>query len=187
MAGIYKCIIVRCAVAYTTRYDYNLSDPASLLWNRTRCLRNEKRNDSNNNTQSSSSDSNTMYAYKLTSRWLRRHLNHHRTYFYAGTKKRGKCHTHKTIILELSHGRLGQWDNNLLVHLLRFLHGTLSDWYVSIRTNRRLGKTDKNENSTRRRVTTRARSRPLLAGSGGVSKVRHVQQSAHREVELISI
>ena len=45
----------------------------------------------------------------------------------------------------------------------------------------------KNEKSTRRRETTRARSRPVLAGSGGASKVKHVQQSAHREVNLISI
>ena len=59
--------------------------------------------------------------------------------------------------------------------------------YVSVRTNRRSGKIDKKKNSTRRRETTRARSRPLLAGSGGASKVRQVQQSAHREVDLISI
>ena len=45
----------------------------------------------------------------------------------------------------------------------------------------------KNENSTRRRETTRARSRPLLAGSREACKVRHVQQTAHRGVDLTSI
>ena len=55
-------------------------------------------------------------------------------------------------------------------------------------TNRPLGKIDKkNEHSSRRRETTRARSRPLLLGSGGARKVRHVQYSAHREVDFISI
>ena len=45
---------------------------------------------------------------------------------------------------------------------------------------------ENNEKSTRCRETTRARSRPVLAGSGGASKVTHVQRSAHLEVELIS-
>ena len=36
-------------------------------------------------------------------------------------------------------------------------------------------------------ATHRARSRPLLAGSGGASKVRHVQQSAHRKVDFIDL
>ena len=45
----------------------------------------------------------------------------------------------------------------------------------------------KNEKSTPRRETTWAMPRALLAGSGGASKVRHVQQSAHREVDVISI
>ena len=35
--------------------------------------------------------------------------------------------------------------------------------------------------------TTWARSRTVLAGSVGARKVRHVQQSAHREVDLIPI
>ena len=75
--------------------------------------------------------------------------------------------------------------------------------YVFIRTNGRLGKKTKytflfermdvwvkrqnNEKSSRRRETTPARSPPVLAGSGGASNVKHVQQSAHREVDLISI
>ena len=42
------------------------------------------------------------------------------------------------------------------------------------------------QHSTRYRETTRARSRPLLAESRGASKVRHVQQSAPREVDLNS-
>ena len=127
---------------------------------------------------------------KLTSRLLRRNRNHHRTYFFTATKKE-KCHTKKTNItvnMDSNHGQQHQRDSNLPVHLLRFLHNNLSDCYVSIRTNRRLGKIDKGgRNSTRCRGATRGRSRPLLARSGGTSKVRHVQQSAHREVDLISI
>ena len=45
----------------------------------------------------------------------------------------------------------------------------------------------KNEKSTRRRETMQARFRPVLAGSGRATKVRHVQHSAHLEVDLISI
>ena len=39
--------------------QFNLSGPGTLLGNHTRCLRNKKRNNCNNNTQSSS----TMYTY----------------------------------------------------------------------------------------------------------------------------
>ena len=53
--------------------------------------------------------------------------------------------------------------------------------YVRIYVSEKL---TNSENSTRRRKTTRARSSPLLAGSGGASKLKHVQQS---EVDLISI
>ena len=67
------------------------------------------------------------------------------------------------------------------------LHNNLSDWYVStFRYEYTFRKNWQwNENSTRRRESARARSMPLLAGPGGASKARHVEQSAHREVDLI--
>ena len=46
---------------------------------------------------------------------------------------------------------------------------------------------DKKPKKHRRREMTRARSRPVLAGSGVATRVRHVQQSAHREVDIISM
>ena len=72
----------------------------------------------------------SVYIYKnLTSRLLRRHLNHP-TYFFTGTKEKN-C-----IILDSNHGQR-QGDSDLHVHLLRFLHDELFDCYVS---NRRLEK-----------------------------------------------
>ena len=50
---------------------------------------------------------------------------------------------------------------------------------VFIRANGRLGKNDKTRKHTHRRETTQARSRPVLAGSVGASKVKYVEQSAH--------
>ena len=97
--GSYIQIHTRTSWSSVLQYHCNLSgaDQGTLLWNRTRCLWNKKRNNNgNNNTQSSSIGSSTMYAYKVTSRLLRRHLNHHRTYFYAGTKNRKMSHT-KTL------------------------------------------------------------------------------------------
>ena len=43
----------------------------------------------------------------------------------------------------------------------------------------------RNEKSTPGRETTRARPRPPLAESGEASKVRHDEQTAHSEVDLI--
>ena len=63
----------RCIQSHTrtscssVQYIYDWSGQCILLWNRTRCLRNTKRNtNGNNSTQqsSSSSGSSTMYAYK---------------------------------------------------------------------------------------------------------------------------
>ena len=60
------------------------------------------------------------------------------------------------------------------------------DMFLYVRMDLWAKMTKKNEKNTRCRETTRARSRPVLAGSGGAIKVKHVQQSAHREVDLIS-
>ena len=40
--------------------------------------------------------------------------------------------------------------------------------------------------NTLRQDTPRARQRPPVAESGGASKARHIQQTAHQEVDLIS-
>ena len=45
---------------------------------------------------------------------------------------------------------------------------------------------DKTKRVAPQRETTRARPRPLLESSGEASKVRNIQQSAHRKVEFIS-
>ena len=74
-----------------------------------RCLRTKKRND----------NSNTMNI-KLTSRLLRRHLNHNLILFLPWNKKKGNVTHKKNIILYSNHGRLGQRDSNRPVHLLRF-------------------------------------------------------------------
>ena len=162
-----------------------------MLWNRTRCLRNKKRKKTVITTHNSSA---AAPAARCVYNWLLAcsddtSIIDDRTYFYTGTKK--KSHEkEKHLVLNSNLRRWGRRDSSLSIHVLRFIHVNLSDQsdYVSTRTNRRLERNGKEtKKSTRRRETTRARCRPLLARSGGASKVRRVQQSAHREVDLISI
>ena len=102
---------------------------------------------------------------KLTSRLLRRHLNHHRTYFCVFTmlQKKWKWNTKKG-----HHPRFEAWTlrsqgqqstcypNLFTVYIDR-------DWYVSIRTNRRLSYFDQKTKTApvagRRREHGRGRSR----------------------------
>ena len=84
---------------------------------------------------------------KLTSRLLRRHLNHHRTYFYTGTKKSSENGTHtkkhtKKAFQVSKRGRRGRRQGSTRYPTL-FLVYIARDWYVSVRTNRRLGYFDK--------------------------------------------
>ena len=147
-------------------------------YSNTRCLRNKKRKKQQEQhiryraAAAAALAAICMYI-KLTSRLIRRRSNHHRwSYICLHWKKKS-----------LNLRRPGQRDSSLSVHLLRSVHDYVSDLYVFIRTNGRLDQDDKtNEKSTRCRETTRARSRPELAGSGGVSTVKHDQQSAHREM-----
>ena len=70
--------------------------------------------------------------------------------------------------------------------IFTYLH---ADWYDSTRTNRHLRSEQifwkANENSTPRRVITRARPRPPRAESGEAGKVRQDEQTAHQMVDLI--
>ena len=87
----------------------------------------------------------------MTSRLLRWHFNHHRfsiaqvtlqsssmiVHIFTLEQKKYRnnvkhTYTHCTGLENLR--RRGQRDSSLSVHVLRFLHDSLSDWYVSIRT-----------------------------------------------------
>ena len=79
----------------------------------------------------------------------------------------------------------------LPVQPLSFLHDTCQiDMYLYVQIDTR----DRNSNfyqkhennNTRRRETMRARPRPPSAESGETSKVRHVEQTKHRMMDLIS-
>ena len=125
---------------------------------------------------------------KLTYRLLRRHLSHHRTYFYPGTKKKEvkEAHTKK---MKSRHPRFEprtpRSTGTATCDPTLFLVYIDGYWYVYIRTNWRLGYFEK-KHSTRRRETTRARPRPPPAESGERSKVKHVERTPHRMVDLIS-
>ena len=74
----------------SAQYNCNLSGQGTPLWKRTRCLRNS--NKTTHNRAASAAAAALCMHIKLTSRLLRRHLNHHRTYFYTGTSQREMTH-----------------------------------------------------------------------------------------------
>ena len=60
------------------------------------CCCNNRGTATHKSSSSSGGSSSTMYAYKTDFSILRRHLNHHRTYFYTyWNKKKGKRHKKK--------------------------------------------------------------------------------------------
>ena len=114
---------------------------------------------------------------ELSFRLLRRQLNHDRwsyIFLHWNSKKRTKIN----LVLDLNLIRRDQRDGTLAVRLLRFVQDNLSDWYVSIRTNRCLGKSDKKTKKApaagRRRVHGLGR---YLQGREGRARWKHVQQS----------
>ena len=78
---------------------------------------------------------------KRTSRLLRRHLNHDRTHFYTGTTKGGMPHKkkHHPGFEPRTPRSEGQQPTCYPTLFLAYID---RDWYISIRTNRRLGKID---------------------------------------------
>ena len=144
---------------------------------------------------------------KLTCRLLNRHLSHH-TYFYvlvintctwymAPTKKiknGTQIQEKKGAIRYLKHRPEVAGTKTYYTCWPTLVHLCVdADWYLYIRTNRRLKSEElqdvfckKNDNSKPRRETTRARRRPPPAESGEASKVRHGEHIAHRMVDLIS-
>ena len=114
---------------------------------------------------------------KLTCRLLRRHLNHHRTYFYAETKK-GKCHTRKKKKKKLSgikprtprsEGRLPTCSPSQVFASLHVK--TDMDLYVRIDVWEKM---TKRRNSTHRRETgcENGLGRYLQGREGRVSEAR---------------
>ena len=135
-----------------------------------------------------------MHPYiELTTRLLRRHLNHHRTYFYTivttyraptkkseiGTHKKERHPTFEPLTLRYHGQRPTCYPTMILICIHR-------DWYLPTSTNGRFDICRKNVNRTRCRGTTRARPRPPPAESGVTSKVRHVEQTPHRMVGFVS-
>ena len=139
---------------------------------------NTQSNSSSNGSSSSSSSSSTLYAYKTdfsiaqttrqSSSYIFLHWNKKKVKT-AHKKKRHPRFEPRTTWPQIQ--RSTCYPTLFLVYIAR-------DWYVSIRTNRGSGYFGKrNENSTRRRETTRAWLRPPPAESGETSKVRHVEQT----------
>ena len=73
-----------------------------------------------------------------------------------------------------------------LTCIYEYIYTYRSSKYVRLDTQIARATFKKNENSTPRRKTTRARSRPPPAESGEASKVRHDDQTAHPMVDLVS-
>ena len=94
-------------------------------------------------------------------------------------KKEGKHSVHWTLDFVISGGAI-------YFCTINFLTWDISDIFSSIRTNTHVRKFDEKTNSDPRRETTRARSRSPPAESGETSMVRHVDQTPHRMVDLIS-
>ena len=80
-------------VAQQRQYNRNLSGQDTLLWDRTRCLRNKTETTVKTTHRVAAAATALCMHVKLTSRWLRRHLNHHRICLHW--KKRRKCPTKK--------------------------------------------------------------------------------------------
>ena len=149
-----------------------------------------KRNNSNNNKQQSSSSSGSSTMYTST----------YKTVFsVAQTTPQSSPYIFLHLLEQTKKGNVTQkktsswiWttDNTSERHQPAcspteegpYMTIELIDMYLYVRTDV-WKKWQKNENSTCRRETTRARSRPLLAGSGGASKVRHVHQFSNQRTE----
>ena len=128
------------------------------------------------------------YSIKLTSRLFKRHLDHHRIYFHTWNKKERvkMAHTKETPSeSRTTDAELEETATYLLPHsitcirrptLVCYLYVRIDAWDIVII----------NEHSTRRRETTRARPRSPSAESGEMSKVRHVEETPHRMVDLNS-
>ena len=124
---------------------------------------------------------------KLTSRLLWRHLNYHRTHFTpslvtvdAAKKKK----PNKTKLPSETRTPDPDLAGTETCYRTLFLVYIDRDWYLSILM--RKGHFDKNENSTRRRETTRAWPRPSPTESWATGKPRPVEQTPYRMVDLIS-
>ena len=114
---------------------------------------------------------------KLTSRLHGRHFNYHRwsylvPIFTLEQKKNVNKNTHLVLNSILRHR--GRRDSSLSAHVLRFFHDNLWDWYLSIRTNRRL---EKNEKRTR---TAPAAGRRREHGLGLTCRVGRGEQGEAR-------
>ena len=128
MAGV-KCILVRHAAAYSiiTNSIYQVQVFCCETTHGLYVTKRETTTVITTHRAAAAAAAALCMHVEQTFRLLRRHLNHHRTkyIFYTLEQKRGKCHTKKkknTIMPDSIHGRRGQRDSNLRVHLLRFVH-----------------------------------------------------------------
>ena len=160
--------------------------------NRTRCLRNGKRKNSNNAQSSSSSASSTIrYVYKTDFSIALTTLQSSSMILSCIFLHWNKKQTEKHHVLDSNLRSQGHSDSSLSVRLLT-LGSDITifqiDMFLYVRMDVSVKMTKKTTKAPAvHRETTRARSRAVLARSGGASKVKHVQQSAHREAGLISI
>ena len=87
------------------------------------CCCNNRGTATHKSSSSSGGSSSTMYAYKTDFSILRRHLNHHRTYFYTyWNKKKGKRHKKKYTIRDSNYRRRAQTGSNLPANPLYSLY-----------------------------------------------------------------
>ena len=167
----------------SVQHNYNISGPGTLLWNDTRCLLIAKRDEKKtvHKIMEALRESNlrphTLKECKLPSNYP----------FFPHTvpnKKRWK------------NGTSQKKQNNIRPHALkecrlppnhRLSYTITCQNYLYLRTSRQFHfLTKENEKSTPGRESTQARPRLTPAESGETSKVRHVEETPHRVVDLIS-
>ena len=94
MADMYEYILVRRAAAYSIILIYQVQVPCCETAHGVYVTKRETTVMTAHRAAAAAAGL-CMYI-KLTSRLLRRHLNHHRTYFCTGTRRRGMSHQKKT-------------------------------------------------------------------------------------------
>ena len=122
-AGRYIRIHTRTSRSSVQYNDYNRSGPGTLLWNRTRCLRNKKIK-----VLTTEQQQQRQQHYVCIYNWLldcsddTSTIIDDRTYFYTGTKTVCITKKSKKSRTWLEPQTQSQRDSSLYGHLLRFVH-----------------------------------------------------------------
>ena len=143
MAGIYKCILVRRAAAYSIFMIGQVNVFYCETAHGAYVTQRETPTVTTAHSRAAAAAAAALCMHiKLTSRLLRGHLNQHLTYFYTAKQNKGnatrtKKH-HPGFEPRTSRSERQQPTCYPTLSLVRIDR----DWYVSICTNRRLGKFD---------------------------------------------